>query len=259
MFAWTLLVLSGLGLLVIFLRRAWHTKKDLVFQENLMEEEQAAEAEATMEEEGDEESGGGSGKLSFAEEGQTRLRRGGSIRKTFLKADMLLKRGEFDEAEQLYKGILDADPNNLDALGKLGLLYMKKGDFSQAELQFSMLLNLKKDPTYFSNLGAALYQQKRLLEAAESYENAVALDDKRAARLESLAQIYYELGNDEKALFYFEKASARKPKDSGLKLIVADYYERQQRMPEARDVLERALEADPYNKEIKAKLKSLSK
>jgi tetratricopeptide (TPR) repeat protein len=153
--------------------------------------------------------------------------------------------------------VVAAAPDHLDAHHKLGMLYMKKGDFSQAELYFSKLVNLKKDPVYFSNLGAALYQQQRLIEAAEAYENAIALDDKRAERLQSLAQVYFELGEDEKALHYFERAARRKPKDIELKLTLADYYEKLGRKEETAAKLEEVLQADPYNEEVKARLKNL--
>ena len=52
-------------------------------------------------------------------------------------------------------------------------VYLQVENFPQAELYFSRLINLKKDPVYYSNLGAALYQQQRLIEAAEAYENAI--------------------------------------------------------------------------------------
>ncbi|MEK7145728.1 MAG: tetratricopeptide repeat protein, partial [Patescibacteria group bacterium] len=132
-------------------------------------------------------------------------------------------------------------------------------DFPKAELYFSKLVNLKKDPVYFSNLGAALYRQARLIEAAEAYENALSMDDKRAERLQSLGQVYNELGDHEKALKYFELAAKRKPKDMGLKGILADYYVRLERFAEAAVLYGKILEQDPYNKEIKAALSELKK
>lgn len=250
MTAWILLALSGLGLLTIFLRRMQMTRKDLRFQEHLEKEEEAMEeaiSEATdLPEESDEE------KARKAE-------LHGTVRKTFLKADTHLSRSEFDEAEPLLLAVIEADPSHLEAHHKLGLMFMKKGDFPQAELYFSKLVNLKQDPVYFSNLGASLYQQQRLIEAAEAYENAISLDDRRAERLQSLGQVYFELGEDEKALHYFERAARRKPKDVELKLILADFYERMVRLDEAIEVLEGVLDLDPYNDEVKKRVRMLKK
>lgn len=242
MIPWILLFASGLALIVLFVRRLRMTQKDLLFQKNL-EEQVALEQAEKLEE-------------SPFESPNKFL---GSIRKTYLKADTHFSREEWTEAEQLLRLIVENDPEHLDAHHKLGLIYMKRGDFSNAELYFSKLVNLKQDPVYFSNLGAALYQQQRLVEAAEAYQNALALDDRRAERLQSLAQVYYELGDEEKALYYFERAAQRKPKDLDLKFILADFYERMVRLEDAVRVLGSLLAADPYNEELKKRLKTLRK
>ena len=168
-----------------------------------------------------------------------------------------MSKREYDEAEQCFLTVISADDSHLDAHHKLGLICLKREDFPAAEIYFSKLVNLKKDPVYFSNLGAALYKQARLLEAAEAYENAIALDDKRANRLQSLAQVYHELGDAEKALKYFEAAAKRKPKDNDLKFILAEYYRQMERFEEAILALDKILESDPYNKEVKALIKEV--
>jgi tetratricopeptide (TPR) repeat protein len=247
--AWILLILSALALLVLFLRRMQMTRKDLMFQEVLELEEEAIE-EALKEE-------AAAPEPEPEEEEKAELL--GTVRKTFLKADTHLGRQEYEEAEPLLLAVIEADPSHLDAHQKLGLMYMKQGNFPRAELYFSKLVNLKQDPVYFSNLGAALYQQQRLVEAAEAYENAIALDDKRGERLQSLGQVYYELGEDDKALHYFERASRRKPKDTDLKWVLVDYYEKLVRLDEAIDTLEGILEIDPYNDEAKKRLRLIKK
>lgn len=246
MIAWILLILSGLALGLMFLRRLRLTKQDLRFQESLQEEEAGEEATEALE--------------SFPEVQAPEL--DGSIRKTYSRAEVLVGRSasseeELGEAEQLLLAVLANEPDHIDAHHKLGLLYLRTGNFQGAELYFSKLVNLKQDPVFFSNLGAALYQQQRLVEAAEAYENAIALDDRRAERLQSLAQVYFELGEDIKALEYFERASRRKPKDTELKLILADYYERLNRKEEALAKITEALELDPYNQDLKDRLKDL--
>lgn len=245
MIPWLLFILTLLTAFAIFVRRLIYTRQDLMFQRHLEAEE--AEAKKML------------APLSGVEEEKKVVTNGAAVHKTFLKADALFARKEFVEAEKLFLAVIAAEPEHLDANHKLGLLYMKTRDFPNAELYFSKLVNLKKDPVYFSNLGAALYEQRRLIEAAEAYENAVALDDRRAERLQSLAQVYYELGEDEKALNYFERASRKKPKDTALKLILADYYERLGRPADAIPVLKEILEAEPYNDEAKKKLKAVGK
>lgn len=248
MLAWILLIASVLGLFLVFMRRLKMTRKDLLFQETMEEAiaEEAAEEEVSMTE-------------PVQEDRVAKAELLGTVRKTYMKADTHLSRNEFEEALPLLLAVIEAEPDHLEAHHKLGLAFMKQADFPQAELYFSKLVNLKQDPVFFSNLGAALYQQQRLVEAAEAYENAIALDDRRGERLQSLGQVYYELGEDDKALHYFERAARRKPKDIDLKLILAEYYERLVRLDEAIETMEGILELDPYNDEIKKRLKLLMK
>lgn len=242
---WIAFGLSALILLLIFLRRLRLTANDIKFQSHLAEQEESQSEEMDPLE------------ISTNRENPD-SKPSGSVRNNFLKADEHFSRKEWPEAEGLLLTVIALDPNHLDAHHKLGMLYMSLGDFSNAELFFNKLINLKKDPVYYSNLGAALYQQQRLVEAAEAYENAITLDDKRGNRLQSLAQVYHELDNHDKALHYFERAERRKPRDMELKLILADYYERLQRLEEAAAMLKKVLEADPYNDEVKERLGRLN-
>ncbi|QQR54420.1 tetratricopeptide repeat protein [Candidatus Peregrinibacteria bacterium] len=257
MLALFLLLFSGFALSLMFLRRLRLTQQDLKFQEKLLSEERGETASEALEDfplDSAEAPLEHLSEASMATAPKPELPRlEGGVRKAFLRADVFFGRNQLDEAEPLFLAILAEEPTHLDAHHKLGLLYLKRGDFPSAELYFSKLVNLKQDPVYFSNLGIALYQQQRLVEAAEAYENAIALDERRAERLQSLAQVYFELGEDEKALHYFERAARRKPKDETLKLILADYYERMGDVERAKKMLEELLDMDPYNEEIKSR------
>jgi len=208
--AWLIFIASGLALILIFLRRMRLTYKDVIFQKNLAQQ-QAEEKAMEVAEAGDTDEDE-LAELAELEGGSVSKKKKGSMRKTFMEADTHFSRGRMEEAEPLFLAVIDADETHLDAHHKLGLLHMKKEDFPNAELYFSKLVNLKKDPVYFSNLGAALYKQQRLIEAAEAYENAIAMDDRRAARLQSLAQVYYELGRTKRLsniLKWLQSASIR--------------------------------------------------
>lgn len=261
MLPYLLLFTSGFALMLMFVRRLRLTRQDLKFQKKLLNEERGEDASEELEDfpdnaepEADRVSAAAS--INSSEVDELPELEGG-VRKAYSRAEVFFGRNQLEEAEPLFLAILEEDPSHLDAHHKLGLLYLKQGYFPQAELYFSKLVNLKQDPIYFSNLGMALYQQQRLVEAAEAYENAIALDDRRAERLQSLAQVYFELGEDEKALHYFERAARRKPKDEPLKLILADYYERMGAVDQAKKTLEELLDMDPYNEEIKVRLKTL--
>lgn len=238
-----LLLLSLLGLIIIFLRRLRLTYLDHFFQKHLEKQEQALTEESPPD--------------MDSTEAAVRAVDPGTSTRRFKEAMAFLKAGHLGEAEVALVDVVTWDPTHKEAHHELGLLYLKQGQFPEAEVYFSKLVNIKKDPVYFSNLGAALYRQQRLIEAAEAYENAIALDNRRANRLLSLAQVYHELGEDEAALKYFEMASKKKPKDIDLKWLLADYYEKLKRYPEALEKLLAIESMDPYNDVIKERIKSV--
>ena len=242
-FYWVLWLTSGFLLGLVILRRLRVTLHDLHFQRHLAKEESIA-AETISEEDA-------------ADPFHDLAGRATSARSLFRKAQGLLKQNDLEGAEYLLTRTLEADESHLDAHHELGLLYMKLHDYPKAELYFSKLVNLKKDPVYYSNLGAALYKQQRLVEAAEAYENAIALDARRAARLQSLGQVYHELGNDERALDCFERASRLKPRNAKLRLTLVDYYERLERKDDALSTLRKLHEMDPYNEDIKLRIRKV--
>lgn len=176
---------------------------------------------------------------------------GGDTRKLMKKGEVYFARDEFEEAEKCFINVLSIDETHIEANLQLGLMYLKQDNYPKAEFFFHKLTNLKKDPLHYSNLGLALYKQGRLLEAAEAYENALAMDDKRAARFASLAQVYRELNNDEKALENFEKASRKAPRNVDYLWGLLEYYQKLGRDEDVQKTAERVLGLDPYNKEAK--------
>ena len=84
--------------------------------------------------------------------------------------------GNLQQAEALYKQVLQAAPNQPDALHLLGLVAKQKGDLKTA-VQL-MRRSLTVNPNYveaYVNLGATLQEQNNLAEAADCYRKALAL------------------------------------------------------------------------------------
>jgi len=175
----------------------------------------------------------------------------GNVRSLFKKGEMKFAKNDLEEAERCFVQIVSLEDTHLEANLYLGLIYLKQKNFPKAEFFFHKLVNLKKDPVYYSNLGLALYQQGRLLEAAEAYESAVVLDDKRAARFASLAQVYRELSNDEKALINFERASQKSPRNLDYLWATLEYYQKLSRADDVAATADRILDLDPYNEDAK--------
>ena len=96
--------------------------------------------------------------------------------------------GNLQQAESLYKQVLQAAPNQPDALHLLGLIAKQKGDLKTA-VQL-MRKSLSFNPNYveaYVNLGATLQEQDNLAEAADCYRKAIALRP-------NYAEVYSNLG-----------------------------------------------------------------
>jgi Tfp pilus assembly protein PilF len=84
--------------------------------------------------------------------------------------------GNIIQAETLYKQVLQAAPNQPDALHLLGLIAKQKGDLKTAAQLMRKALNF--NPNYveaYVNLGATLQEQGNLVEAADCYRKALNL------------------------------------------------------------------------------------
>ncbi len=84
--------------------------------------------------------------------------------------------GNLQQAETLYKQVLQTAPNQPDALHLLGLIAKQKGDLKTAVQLMRKALNF--NPNYveaYVNLGTTLQAQDNLSEAADCYRKALAL------------------------------------------------------------------------------------
>jgi len=84
--------------------------------------------------------------------------------------------GKVSEAENLYRQIIAADPKHFDALHMLGIVCSGNGKYQDADKFFrAALLIDSKFPPCHVNYGFYLLKQKRLDEAVESFDKALAL------------------------------------------------------------------------------------
>jgi tetratricopeptide (TPR) repeat protein len=108
--------------------------------------------------------------------------------------------GRLPAAEQIYRQILDAEPDHAEALNLLGVVQAQAGRHQLAVEYISRALAVKRQwPEVQSNLGNALWQLGRQDEAAAALRSAVALKPDYALG-------FYNLGNVLRDLAYRGKA-----------------------------------------------------
>ncbi|HNV87363.1 MAG TPA: tetratricopeptide repeat protein [Methylotenera sp.] len=120
--------------------------------------------------------------------------------------------GNLSQAEMLYKQVLQAAPNQHDALHLLGLIAKQKGDHKTAIQLMRKALALNPDYIEaYVNLGATLQEQNSLTEAADCYRKALALRSNYAEVHSNLGVVLKAQDNMHEAAASFLRAIELKP------------------------------------------------
>ena len=125
----------------------------------------------------------------------------------FQKAVELQQNGALNEAEQIYRQILETAPDNADVLNLLGLIAQAKGIHNQAVDYFYKAVNSAPHhfPIFF-NLAVSLGALGKYIEATEAYHNALRLKpDCKEAHL-GLGNLYWAQNNISEAIDEFKAA-----------------------------------------------------
>src|SRR5262249_23192917 len=93
----------------------------------------------------------------------------------FSRAQALHKAGRLAEAEKIHGQILKVQPNHVDSLHLLGIIYSQQGDYAAGLRKINLSLKVNSKNAY------ALYNRGRLLEELKRYDEALASYDKALA------------------------------------------------------------------------------
>lgn len=105
-----------------------------------------------------------------------------------------------------YLEIIKKDPGDFQAYNKIGLLYIEKNDYKQAENYFknSIILNNNYYESYY-NLGLLYYQQNKFDEALDNFKRAYILNQKNVEIYICLINTSLKLNKITQAKGYFNK------------------------------------------------------
>lgn len=125
----------------------------------------------------------------------------------FQKAVKLQQNGALNEAEQLYRQILETAPQNADVLNMLGLIAQAKGLHNEAVNYFYRAADFAPQhfPIFF-NLGISLAASGYLLEAAEAYKKALKLKPDLKEAFFGLGNVYWQINQKDAAAEAFQNA-----------------------------------------------------
>jgi len=154
--------------------------------------------------------------------------------------------GEVARAEALYRAVLRARRDEVNALHLLGVALRQQGRLAEALKHLDRAVALRPDNALFrANRGAALADAGRLAEAVEDLTHAAAIRPGDATTLRNLGQAMAALGNARGALDPLSRAVAAAPDAPEPRLALAhalrEAGEPRQAAEAAQAALDRAL------------------
>lgn len=116
------------------------------------------------------------------------------------------------EAEQIYRQILEVEPNNSDALHLLGVIAYQVKNYDVAVDLISQAIQINDTaPNFYNSLGNALSDQGKLEEALACYRQVLALDPNFAEAYRNLGVVFKNQGLLDEALEHYQRAIDLQP------------------------------------------------
>ena len=156
--------------------------------------------------------------------------------------------GQNDRAIELLKEAVAIQPEHAAAHANLGAIYGRIGQFDTGIQYLRRALEIEPDnPLASTNLGLAYRGQGRYAEAIGQLKKALELREGRAKfqTYLNVGDTYYDMGEHEKAVPYFQKAVQLNPNHANAHLLLGLSYRALKRGEEARVQFEETLELEP--------------
>ncbi|HSN76787.1 MAG TPA: tetratricopeptide repeat protein, partial [Anaerolineae bacterium] len=170
-----------------------------------------------------------------------------------LLGDVYFGLQQWEPAAQAYEAAL-ALADDADTRVVLGLVRTQLGQIDAAVEQYQAALALEPDnAAAWQSLGDAYAQQGKLVEAADAYEESLAIEDSALARGQ-LANVYWQQGDVDQAIVQYERAVALDPAQPRAQVRLGGLYASQGRLAEAEATFRAALSSDPENADALAGL-----
>jgi tetratricopeptide (TPR) repeat protein len=154
--------------------------------------------------------------------------------------------GQLDEAERIYRQILEQEPQQSDVFHLLGVIAYQRGNSEQAVQLIRQAIKIQPDaPNYHNSLGNILKEQGHMEDAVQSYQRALALNPTHLESLYNLGNTLSEQNQLEEALAFYQKALAIKPDYLNVLNNMGNVLKQQGRLEEALESYQKALKVDP--------------
>ena len=143
----------------------------------------------------------------------------------FNKALQLHEAGQFEEAEQIYRQILETAPEQPDVLNLLGLVAQAKGVQQEACDLFARAIKANPDnPAFYYNLAFSLRLDGKPHEALQYFSKVISLRPEMPEVYNETAQLRFRLGQVDAARQDWARALSLNPEFAEAAANLADSY-----------------------------------
>ena len=127
---------------------------------------------------------------------------------TFMRGAMFERDKNFDQAEQLFRRIIDNDPNNAGAMNYLGYMYADRNiKLDEAVRLIGKALDLDPgNPAYLDSLGWAHFRQNQLDKAVNELTEVLTRVANDPTIHDHLAEVYFKQGKFRDAVLQWQTA-----------------------------------------------------
>src|SRR3989344_175912 len=169
-----------------------------------------------------------------------------------IEAKQLINKEEYKKAEEVLLDVLSLDQHNFEAYKLLSQVYRQIKEYAQAKETLSYLLKLAGDkvPDIYFYLADLARDRGDLRQAEEDYLRSIKLARENYVYYLSLAEVYQELDEMEKALEASQKALSLSPNNPRILDFLIKISIIMQDKALAKQYLNKLIEVNPENNKI---------
>jgi tetratricopeptide (TPR) repeat protein len=161
--------------------------------------------------------------------------------------------GNWKQAREVYEEVRKKQPENIEAVHRLGVVADAQRRHAEAEQLFLMALEREpRNAALLADLGYCYYLQGQLAKAESALTKATKIDPEESRYWNNLGLVIGHQGKYEEALDCFRKSGSEADAHYNLAFI----YAAQDRVPEAKRGFHRALAKDPTHRHAREALES---
>jgi FimV-like protein len=174
------------------------------------------------------------------------LHQDGFQRNAFTYGVAFFQHGFLDPAEQSFKQVIAAKPDDPDAHYNLGTLYLRRNSLQEAQQYLEQTVKLRPNyPEAWNNLGMIAAQGGNDKEAIRNFQQSLQLRPSYATALLNLGNVYRRQGNFEEAETLLKRAFDSEPKNPEVSYSLGMLYARRNQSAQAAHYLQSAIDLRP--------------